>query len=138
VNRKAAEVARWAVTWEPWGKKPRREFFATEKKARAFYKKLFRSSPASQGIEELPAPLVLGRRRMIGGVQFRSDGTGHWFSEDMKYAAFHMLRGTAWDQWELYRRGKTESGTWGDCLELLETGFALADFKSAFAVKKKG
>lgn len=134
--RKSLKVACWAVSWEPWGKKPRFEFFTTEKKARAFYRKI-QSKASEQSIEKLPAPLVLGRRRMIAGVLFRSDGMGHWFSEDMRYVVFHMLRGTSWQQWELYLRGKNEDGKWNDCLELVETGVALADFKKLKFERKR-
>lgn len=127
--RKSLKVARWVVTWKPWGKEIRKEFLSNEKKARAFYKRLFRQAPEEQAIEELLAPLVLGRSRMISGVRFRSDGQGHWFTEDRKHAIFHMLRGTSWKQWELYRCGENDRGKWDDCLEFLEPGLALSDFK---------
>jgi hypothetical protein len=44
------------------------------------------------------------RTRIVAGVRFVAGGDGHYYSEDGRYAIFHMLRDTEESCWELYAK----------------------------------
>lgn len=48
------------------------------------------------------------KRRRIGGVWFRCLSPGSWLSDDGRLALVLMMKGTPYEQWELYL---TEVGT---------------------------
>lgn len=125
------KVATWAVYWKMFKKAPRKEFFTTESKALAFYKKLWPRSPEEQSVRELPWPLVLGAVRCIGGLRFRSDGYGHWYSEDGIFVVQEMLL-MGRMIWGAFRRGNLD-----DYEELVGTRSKMAGFKKQFCGEGK-
>lgn len=126
---------KWVVTYDAPRRRVRR-LFGSEREARRLYKALARAQAPFQAIYSFERPVRRGRRRRLGNLWFICDRPGWWFSECGRSAVFCMLRGTAQEQWELYRQGQDSRGRWVDTQEHLESGLAMADLDRAKVLRE--